>query len=425
MYAPFLSDVEQLEEYKTAFDAVLAVKTEEEYLSYEQYANAEDGTEEKALYQEYLDYRTAKSRYNTTKNRRLNDIVNIYNYYAKAQKALLEVEDHLTKAKAAVELISATEGMLPELIAESTEYRDLTDLYLSGSDFTILKDRYKKDANKDSFTVEADVAAMEALIAEYVAFNFNANLDAYNEAIEKAQALYNAAKTAYDEAVAEGDAEKIAEAQEKLTAAETKLGTDMNKAYTDMLTACALAVVTIKSEVEGEEDVTVDQYAEVEKLSHFVYDYAKLYKTDVTNLAKYYAEQLLAEISDYEPTLAKTEFDFTQDSFTTHATSAYALFESVSDVVISNGYITKAEIDKRITPVGPSTGNKEELEEETFDKYAVEEGSIVIVTYGGKNGVDTDAYKSIILNYNNFSVSIEYQGMIYTLPAYGYVVVMQ
>ncbi len=431
MFAPFLSDVAQLEEYKTAYDAVLAIKSEAEYESYADYANAEEGTEEYDLYQEYLSYRTAKSRYNTTKNRRLNDIVNIYNYYAKAQKAMLEVEEHLKQAQAAVELISATEGMLDELIQESKDYRDLTDKYLNGSDFAILQDRYKKDADKDSYTVEADVAAMEALIAEYVKFNFDANLETYNSAVEKANALYAAAQAAYDQAIAEaeGDEEKIAAAEQALAEAATKLDTDIAKAYTDMISACALKVVTIKAEAEGEEDVTIDQQAEVDKLTHFVYDYSKLYKTDVENLAKYYAMTYLCEISDYENTLegelVKPELDYTQDSFTTNANSAFALFETVSDIVISGGYITKAEIDKRITPVGSSTGDTEDKEEETFDKYAVEEGSIVIVTYGGKNGVDTDAYKSIILNYNNFSVSVEYQGMLYTLPAYGYVVVMQ
>ncbi|MBO5758140.1 MAG: hypothetical protein J6S28_10620 [Clostridia bacterium] len=428
MYAPFLSDVEALAEYKAAYDAVLAVKTEAEYESYAQYANADKESEEGALYQEYLDYRSAKSRYNTTRNRRLNDIVNIYNYYAKAQKALLEVEAHLDNAKAAVELIAATEGMLTDLITEAEAYRDLTDMYLNGSDFTILKDRFKKDANKDSYTVAADVAAMEALVEQYVQSNFEANVEKFDETVAKAEAVFAAAKEAYDAAVAEGNEEKIAEALEKLNAAQTKLDTDLTKAYTDMLAACALQTVTVKA--EGEEDVTVDQYAEVEKLSHFVYDYAKLYKTDVNNLAKYYAMvKLSAHSAGYKSTLTeelvKPELDFTQSSFTTDATSAYALFEQVSEIVINGKYITKAEIDKRITPISSSTGDKDEVEEEVFDKYAVEEGSIVIVTYGGKNGVDSDAYKSIILNYNNFSVKVEYQGKVYTLPAYGYVVVMQ
>ena len=432
MYVPFLSDVAALEEYKAGYDAVLALKSEAEYESYADYANAAEGTEEYDLYQEYLNYRSAKSRYNTTRNRRLNDIVNIYNYYAKAQKALLDVQKHLENAKVAVELIKATEGMLPELILEAEAYRDLTDKYLNGADFTILKDRYAKDPNKDSYTAEADVAAMEALIQQYVAENFDAGVAAFDEAVAKAEAVYAAAKEAYDKAIAEaaGDAEKIAAAEAKLAEAATKLATAKTTACNDLIAACALKTVTVESGVEGEAATTVDQNAEVEKLVHFVYDYSKLYKTDLANLVKYYAMVKLCDYSeDYKNSLTeqlvKPELDFAQDSFNTSASGAYALFEDVSNIVISGGYITKAEIDKRITPVGPSGGTTEEEEQEVFDKYAVEAGSIVVVTYGGKNGVDSDAYKSIILNYNNFSVNVEYEGMIYTLPAYGYVVVMQ
>ena len=428
MYTPFLSDVEALAEYKAAYDAVLAIKTEAEYESYAEYANADEESEEYALYQEYLSYRTAKSRYNTTKNRRLNDIVNIYNYYAKAQKALLEVEQHLANAKAAVELISGTDGMLTELITEAEEYRDLTNKYLYDADFAILLDKYKKDANKDSYTVEADVAAIEALVEQYVKANFEANVDKYNESAEKAAAIYAAAKEVYDKAVAEaeGDEEKIAAAQATYDKAGTTYKTSMDKAYTELITACALQKVTVKDETDPDNvvETTVDQRAEVDKLCHFVYDYGKLYNTDLNNLVKYYAELCLAEISEYQPTMTKPALDFTQDSFTANANNALALFESVKEIVVSAGYITEAEILKRITPVGPGSSTDDEDNAETFDKYAVEEGSIVIVTYGGKNGVDSDPYKSIILNYNNFSVSVEYEGMIYTLPAYGYVVTM-
>ena len=120
---------------------------------------------------------------------------------------------------------------------------------------------------------------------------------------------------------------------------------------------------------------------------------------------------------------AKVDLDFTQDSFTTFSDNAYSTFEAVKALV--KGYITEEDIANRVTPPGSSSGTTDEEEEEEFDKYAVEEGSIVVVTYGGKNGVDADPYKSIILNYNNFSVSVEYEGLLYTLPAYGYVVVMQ
>ena len=74
----FLSDLELVVEYKTAYDALLAIKTVEEYESYAEYVQAAKGTEEYELYQEYIAYRTAKARYTTTKNRRLNDLLHMY-----------------------------------------------------------------------------------------------------------------------------------------------------------------------------------------------------------------------------------------------------------------------------------------------------------------------------------------------------------
>lgn len=409
MYAPFVADCEALVEYKAAYDVYL--ETGIDYEAYAEYSDAEEGTEEYDKYQEYLNFRSARSRYTTTRNRRLNDIVNIYNYYAKAKTALNQVSEHLDNAKKAVEIISATEGMLPELIAEAAEYRDMTDLYINGSDFTILKDRYKKD--EATYSVSEDVAAVESLIQKFVGEAFEANLETLTSDLAAAEEKFAEAKADYEEDIAIAESEA---AVEKIESTFAKATDTYNKAvsaaYTAILKACEL---------------TDEQKAEISALCHFEYDYTKLYNTDLANLAKYYAVIKLCEVSDYEETLsempAKVDLDFTQDSFTAFSDNAYATFEAVKALV--KDYISEQDIANRITPVGSSTGTKEEEEAEGFDKYAVEEGSIVIVTYGGKNGVDADAYKSIILNYNNFSVSIEYQGMIYTLPAYGYVVVMQ
>ena len=409
MYAPFVADCEALAEYKAAYDVYL--ETGIDYEAYAEYSDAEEGTEEYDKYQEYLDYRSARSRYTTTRNRRLNDIVNIYNYYAKAKTALNQVSEHLDNAKKAVEIISATEGMLPELIAEAEEYRNTTDLFINGADFTILKDRYKKD--QATYSVSEDVAAVEALIQKIVGEAIEANLETMNADLAAAEEKFAEAKADYEEdiAIAESEAaiEKIKSTFAKATETYNKAVT---AAYAEILKACEL---------------TDEQKAEISALCHFEYDYSKLYNTDLANLAKYYAVTKLCEVSDYEETLsempAKVDLDFTQDSFTTFSDNAYSTFEAVKALV--KGYITEEDIANRVTPPGSSSGTTDEEKEEEFDKYAVEEGSIVVVTYGGKNGVDADPYKSIILNYNNFSVSVEYEGLLYTLPAYGYVVVMQ
>ncbi len=54
-------------------------------------------------------------------------------------------------------------------------------------------------------------------------------------------------------------------------------------------------------------------------------------------------------------------------------------------------------------------------------------GRIVAVTYGGKNGKDNEAYKTFILNYNNYAVTVRYdvdgQTKVYTIPANCYVMI--
>ena len=56
-------------------------------------------------------------------------------------------------------------------------------------------------------------------------------------------------------------------------------------------------------------------------------------------------------------------------------------------------------------------------------KYTCDDGSIVVVTYGGKDGDDTAAYRSFILNYNIFAVTVKYEGVEYTIEPYGYQII--
>lgn len=63
--------------------------------------------------------------------------------------------------------------------------------------------------------------------------------------------------------------------------------------------------------------------------------------------------------------------------------------------------------------------------EEGETKYTSNDGQIVLVTYGGKNGNDSEPYKSFILNFNYFAVTVTYGGRLYTIPANGYVVIMR
>ena len=91
--------------------------------------------------------------------------------------------------------------------------------------------------------------------------------------------------------------------------------------------------------------------------------------------------------------------------------------------VTNNSNLTAADIDKLIS-TGGGLVNGDDEDDET-SRYLSDDGRIVSVTYGTKNADGSySAYKTFILNYNNFSVNVEYGEVTYTIPAYGYVVVM-
>ena len=77
------------------------------------------------------------------------------------------------------------------------------------------------------------------------------------------------------------------------------------------------------------------------------------------------------------------------------------------------------------TLYGASGLETEEDEDGETSRYLSDDGRIVSVTYGSKNSDGSySSYKTFILNYNNFAVSVVYDEVTYTIPAYGYVIVM-
>ena len=76
-------------------------------------------------------------------------------------------------------------------------------------------------------------------------------------------------------------------------------------------------------------------------------------------------------------------------------------------------------------PEPDDTGDDNTEEEEVISDYYITDNSVVSVTYGtidDATGQKT-AYKTFILNYNNFAVRVTYNGVVYTVPGNGYVVV--
>ena len=73
-------------------------------------------------------------------------------------------------------------------------------------------------------------------------------------------------------------------------------------------------------------------------------------------------------------------------------------------------------IDRNNTTV--EKDDEDELEDDVASRYTTK--NIVVVTYGNDDGTP---YKSVLLNYNNYSVTVVYEDYEYTIPAYEFVVI--
>ena len=75
----------------------------------------------------------------------------------------------------------------------------------------------------------------------------------------------------------------------------------------------------------------------------------------------------------------------------------------------------QVEVQNRIDRNNQVKVPEEVVEEEETSRYTTK--NIVAVSYGDKNGV---VYKTILLNYNNYSVTVVYDGILYVIPAYSF-----
>jgi hypothetical protein len=87
-----------------------------------------------------------------------------------------------------------------------------------------------------------------------------------------------------------------------------------------------------------------------------------------------------------------------------------------SDKTIYDEIIRRIEINKLLDK---DDSDDEEIETEEDSRYSTE--NVVAVTYGD---AENKPFKTIILNYNNYSIRLEYNGFVYTIPAYGFVEIM-
>ena len=106
------------------------------------------------------------------------------------------------------------------------------------------------------------------------------------------------------------------------------------------------------------------------------------------------------------------------------ATGATAEYQPFLDEIVADYLFTKESIyEAGVLIDGSDISGDEEDDLVEGDKYVVDNNQIVVVTYGNRNAqtFEKTAYKSFILNYNNFAVRVTYEGVSYTIPSGEYV----
>lgn len=127
-------------------------------------------------------------------------------------------------------------------------------------------------------------------------------------------------------------------------------------------------------------------------------------------------EKIYYSSPNENPDAEKTYYSF-QKSLKDCYEGAQGLFDYVIEYAESLG-IKEKEITDKIKKTNVVIGEEEETVVEEHNKY--ETDNIVAITYGNADG---SAYKVVLLNYNYYVVTVEYNGISYTIPAYEFVTV--
>ncbi len=170
--------------------------------------------------------------------------------------------------------------------------------------------------------------------------------------------------------------------------------------------------------------------ADIDGIANEIFDalVASLFVTEkdrealVPQLKDYFLYNYYYEVADKLGADKMPEFHVSEIYGDTLSEAASNLKDLLTYYVLTFTEYTQSELDRLFE----STDDDDVVtEEEEASRYLSDDGRIVSVTYGNKNENGSyTAYKTFILNYNSFSVNVVYDDVTYTIPAYGYVVVM-
>ncbi len=231
----------------------------------------------------------------------------------------------------------------------------------------------------------------------------------------------------------------VVDAQNALETSADKAAYDADKALYDGIETYALAVITAsdatiaaKAQADADLKAADTAYASATKnVSSLVKRVSDNIKNQNTHVAKAndalvdaeFANKFYSESADYDDAFkasVKNSYEITKanaekvnaDSIKSIADSKAALELASEVVTVTVTIVDPNETpDDTTTPDGEETPGEEVEEGYEYTKYTDDTGNIVYVEY--ENGV------FFILNFNYFDITVEYEGVSYTVDSYG------
>lgn len=314
-------------------------------------------------------------------------------------------------------------------------------------------------AGEEALALSASTNAVYSEIYEFVLANKNTEV----------YAGFNNENAKYIDEIKAGYASYVA-ANEAFNNANDALTANPESGYVDRY-VYAIATLNAIQDKEVGYDLDADAYRYYNNAKNLiatmpnysrntaVFRTSDVMGTDYNSIYLKYNEAVedMVKVTDAIATIYTAEYDRTEGSienslvwkeateYETQIKAMFAAMETIYNDVVGDKAIAQVAIDKAKALVASTANdetfaadvdeaiekNKPVVEEEKPDEIIVVDENkkystknIVAVTYGTYNDKgEAVAYKTILLNYNNYSVRITYNGMEYTIAAYEYAVV--
>lgn len=356
-----------------------------------------------------------------------------------AESAAANAAALAAEARAAAEFVNKTDSATAEIKKAAQNYATEAEGYAAEA-LTYAKKANDNAAVAKAISADKTVAALinttktasdnATLRAADVSAKYDSLLKsktAYDEAMAaEAIALkdYEDAQAAYEAALA---AAALSTATEADKAAATEAGNAMNTAKA-AYTAAQSTTTKAKNSLSSSTTALKNSLQKVLDAKN-----SALTAADATAAAVESAKEAAEALNTLEG-VSKTLKDAAIASCNAAAAAAAsvsgyidaakATYEASAELVKEYVVITETPAGGTTTPTTPTTpAGTTEDGAYGYTKYTNDNGNIVMVTYGdiGSDG-STVAYKTFILNYNFFDVTVTVDGVTYTIPASGYVV---